>query len=156
MIFQHTLAQVLQQQKTQTRRIIHPHETAIRGKYNRIESVLSNDRVKWQVGKTYAVQPGRGKSQVARICIEKINSEQITRISTKDAIAEGFESRHAFLETWQAIHGADAMNVRVWVLTFRVVGFYTDLQQFTYDYKEPVAYAAGRSHHSWQGLPRTS
>ncbi len=153
MIFQHTLDQVLQQRKTQTRRIIHPHETAIRGKFNCIEAVLSNDRAKWQVGKTYAVQPGRGKSQVARICIEKINSEQITRISTQDAIAEGFENRQAFLQTWQEIHGADAMNVRVWVLTFRVVGFYTDLQRLTYNYKEPVAYDSGRSDYSWQSLP---
>lgn len=121
MIFQHTLPQVLYGNKTQTRRIIDTDEVAIRGRYNQIEAVLHNGRTKWCVGKTYAVQPGRGEGQVARIKLTKINSEQITRISSRDALAEGFSNRQIFLQTWQSIHGENSFNLRVWVLTFELI-----------------------------------
>ena len=121
MIFQYTLDQILCAQKTQTRRVIRTGETAVRGRYNRIEAVLHNDRVKWRVGQTYAVQPARGAAQVARIALVQINSEHIMRISTADATAEGFSSRLGFLATWQRIHGLDSMDCRVWVLKFELV-----------------------------------
>lgn len=141
MIFQYTLEQVLSQRKTQTRRVIRKGELAIRGRYNRIVAVQSNNRTKWQVGKTYAVQPGRGKSQVARICLERINSEYVTRISTADALAEGFKNRQDFLETWCQIHGTDALGVRVWVLTFKTVGYYADMTYYTYSEWDASQYA---------------
>ena len=120
MIFQHTINQVLECRKTQTRRVIKAKEVAIRGRYNQIIEVVQNGRTKWRVGQTYAVQPGRGKPQVARIRINKINSEHITRISSKDAIAEGFADRREFLATWKTIHIDKAMDLRVWVVTFEV------------------------------------
>lgn len=121
MIFQHTLDAVLGQTKTQTRRVVQNHEYAVRTRYNRIQAVTSHGRVKWRVGKTYAVQPGRGKAQVGRILLERINRQHVTRISRQDALAEGFNSRQEFLRTWQHIHGTESVNVRVWVLTFRLV-----------------------------------
>lgn len=123
MIFQHTIKQVLQCRKTQTRRIIKSEEVAIRGKYNQIIEVVQNGRTKWRIGQTYAVQSGRGQAQVARIRINKINSGYITRISSNDAIAEGFVDRQEFLATWKTIHGDSAMNLRVWVITFEVVSY---------------------------------
>ena len=46
MIFQHTLTNILLQNKTQTRRIIKPDETVIRGRYNKVEAVLKNNLVR--------------------------------------------------------------------------------------------------------------
>src|SRR5690606_26680202 len=48
-------------------------------------------RVKWVVGRTYAVQPGRGKPAVARIRITDIRQERLQDISWNDLEAEGYE-----------------------------------------------------------------
>jgi hypothetical protein len=119
-IYQYTWAKVITRQKTQTRRIIKPNESAIRGRYNKITSVMSGGRTKWRVGGSYAVQTGRGKAQVARVRLTRIRSERLSRIGQADAQAEGFASRQAFLQTWDTIHGADSREVRVWVLEFEL------------------------------------
>lgn len=129
MIFQHTLLQVLSGNKWQTRRVISPHDEAVRGRYNRIEAVRHNGRLKWAVGRTYAVQPGRGKPQVARVRVTQIRSEHITRISTADAIAEGFSSRQAFLRAWTEIHGEDGLSYRVWIVKFELIGKCDDAEK---------------------------
>lgn len=121
MIFQHTFNQVVERRKTQTRRVAYEHEVAIRGVNNRILAVTSGGRVKWCVGQTYAVQPGRGKSGVARIRLIGINSQKLGRIRNADARLEGFSNRKAFLDTWEQIHGDVDLNLRVWVLTFELV-----------------------------------
>jgi hypothetical protein len=133
MIFQHTLEQVLNQQKSQTRRVIKPGEYAVRTRYNKILAV-HNGRTKWEVGRTYAVQPKRGSSSVARIQITQINSAIITRIRTEDAIAEGFLDRQEFLRTWQNIHGENSFSLRVWVLHFELVGIKADHRLFDRQY----------------------
>lgn len=46
-------------------------------------------RIKWQVGRTYAVQPGRGKKAVGRIRLLEIRQERLQDISEEDALAEG-------------------------------------------------------------------
>ncbi len=120
MLFQYTWTFVVQEEKTQTRRLVKPGEVARRGRYNRIEAIVTNGRVKWQVGKTYAVQPGRGQAQIARIVLTRIRSECLSRISTADAIAEGFGNRRDFLNAWQHIHGPGSVNLRVWVLEFKL------------------------------------
>src|SRR5690606_13825737 len=105
MIFQYTFGQILTNEKTQTRRIINPNEFAVRGLNNKIMAVATGDRVKWCVGQTYSVQPGRGKSGIARIRLTAINSEKLGRISSADARREGFKDRQDFLRTWKQIHG---------------------------------------------------
>ena len=120
MLFQHTLKLILSKRKKQTRRLIKLDEIAIRGRNNRIEAVVVNGRDKWRVGKTYAVQPSRGKGQVARIRLVAINSERLSRISTEDAHAEGFANRQEFFSKWCEIHGDDSLNSRVWILKFEV------------------------------------
>ena len=139
MIFQHTLEQTLAGDKTQTRRVIHEGDTAIRARYNRIAAVVTNGRTKWHVGKTYAVQPGRGKPSVARIKILQINSEYVTRISTQAAQAEGFSSRGEFLDTWKRIHGEASLGCRVWVLRFELVSE----RMITYPQEKLLVYVAG-------------
>jgi len=128
MIFQHTLSNVLNFKKTQTRRVVKDSEQAIRGRYNQILSVSHNNRVKWRVGNTYSIQPGRGKSQVARFEITKIRSEKLHRVSTNDAICEGFANRRDFLHTWKEIHGEDSLDMRVWVIEFKVIAVLIDTE----------------------------
>ena len=130
MIFQFTLTQVLSLEKTQTRRIVKPNEVACRVQYNRIDTVRHDNRVKWRVGQTYSIQPGRGKPQVARLEITRIRSETVTRISTADAIAEGFSCRADFLSTWKTIHGEKSLDFRVWVIEFKVIAILMDTNVF--------------------------
>jgi hypothetical protein len=130
MIFQYTLTQVVNCTKTQTRRVVSENELAIRTRYNQIDSVVCNGRTKWKVGSTYAVQPGRGQSQVARIRLVKINSERVSRISHSDALAEGFTGRQDFLRTWSSIHGMNSFDRRVWVLKFELIAISVDNELF--------------------------
>lgn len=44
---------------------------------------------KWQVGRTYTVQPGRGEKSVGRILVTEIRRERVQDISREDAFAEG-------------------------------------------------------------------
>ncbi len=145
MIFQYTIEQVLDGSKTQTRRVIKNGEQAVRTRYNQIEAVVHNGRDKWRVGSTYAVQPGRGHSQMARICLVKINSEAVSRISTAAARAEGFCNRQEFLQTWRDIHGDSANDRRVWVLTFELVGISVNIEAFQ---KKTVIKPLAMPHHA--------
>lgn len=121
MIFQYTWPLVVAQTKTATRRVIADDEHAERGQYNRIVAVKKNGRVKWCVGTTYAVQPERGRRQVARIRIARITRQRINRISAREAQAEGFLDRQDFFDTWETIHGPASLDKRVWVLEFELV-----------------------------------
>lgn len=116
MIFAHTLAQVLNGQKSQTRRLVKPDEV-FNPTHQRV--IHAAKRTVYQVGKTYAVQPNRGKKSVARILLTGLRQETPATISEADALAEGFPSRAAFLEAWRKIHGQHAdLNQPVWILEF--------------------------------------
>jgi hypothetical protein len=108
-IFQHTISKVLSGEKTQTRRIVKPDEILLDaddiytsgvyasiggGKYRNI----------YVVGKDYAVQPGRGKSAVARIRVTGLRREDVREISGIDIKAEGFSSYRDFMWTWISMH----------------------------------------------------
>ncbi len=118
MIFAYTIDQVLVGQKSQTRRVIKQEEQLHSiGSASRVE--IPGKRVIYQVGKSYSVQPGRGKKSVARIILTDIRREMVSAISDSDAFAEGFSSREAFMETWLTIHGSKAnLSHEVWVLEF--------------------------------------
>jgi ASCH domain-containing protein len=121
MLFQYTLPQVLAGEKTMTRRLIAPNDTSVEDANGHIQAILSNGRDKFRVGKTYAVQPARGKPQVARIEVLRLGRGSASSISEQDARAEGFPSREAFLNEWHKIHGDAKMNADVWVIEFRLV-----------------------------------
>lgn len=104
MIFQHTWQQVLDGSKTATRRPVKETEWAELSSYNlfgvRVENrtihavhYISNNGIKWQLGSTYAVQPGRGQKSVARIKLTGIRREPVNAITEEDAVAEGFGAR---------------------------------------------------------------
>lgn len=118
MIFAHTLHQVICGEKRQTRRVIKNDEAF---DSDNLAIVKSNSRVMYKVGKSYSVQPNRGKKAVARILITDIRKEQVGSISDADAVDEGFQSRDEFLNTWHSIHGQNAdLEHEVWVIEFEL------------------------------------
>ena len=100
-IFQHTYELVLSGRKTQTRRVRPPRVS---------------------VGRSYAVQPGRGKKSVGRITVTGIRQERLGAISENDARAEGYANRDAFFESWRRIHQTFDPAAEVWVIEFRLGG----------------------------------
>jgi len=136
--------QVLKGTKTQTRRLVKPGELfkIDDPPYNPwpfSPTVLKDWRLKWRVGKTYAVQPGRGKKAVGRIRITEIRRERLQDISTQDIFAEGIGIEwdgmfypittpdvaiEQFVRLWDGIHVKP--NTRwhddpdVWVLSFEI------------------------------------
>jgi len=152
--------------KTQTRRVCKPNEAAFYDGYVRnIESVFSRGvqklpsigaeieryRLKWQVGRDYAVSPGRGMPadnwDALRIRITEIRREKLQDISAEDAIAEGINEDvclihnnatpealdrvarkiaiERYRELWESINTHKGTrwedNPDVWVLVFEVV-----------------------------------
>lgn len=134
---------ILAGRKTMTRRVCKQFES-LRFDPNPVwnAAVRGCGRVKWEVGKTYAVQPGRGKPAVTRIRITAIRQERLQDISPDDVWLEGVRcdiDHGPFdiglnvweydLETYRRIW--DSINTRpgtlwadnplVWVLTFEAV-----------------------------------
>ena len=75
----------------------------------------------YRAGRTYAVQPGRGQRQVARLRVLEVRREKLGDISQEDAGAEGFPGRETFLRYWQRIYGEVDHDQLIWVLRFELV-----------------------------------
>ncbi len=121
MIFQYTYEKILRGEKTQTRRRIREGDEAIRDDFDHITGVAHNGRAKWVVGKAYAVQPGRNLAAVGRIQITAIDIEHILDATDGDAVAEGYSNRDEFLAAWETIHGPNAFDEYIWVVTFHLM-----------------------------------
>ena len=135
MIFKDTHRYVLDSTKTQTRRLKKS------GDYIHVigplfQEVIRNGRLLWRVGRTYAIQPSRGKKAVGRIVLNAIRKEQLQDISAEDCIAEGLISHHRehaavadlkqqFKMLWNGIHTLKGQrwndNPEVWILEFDLV-----------------------------------
>jgi hypothetical protein len=94
MIFSETADLVMNGTKTQTRRLAKPHDSIMLFKIstNNYGKGIYNDqmnRMRYQRGKTYAVQPARGTKSIGRILVTDIRLEPLQDISIHDAIAEG-------------------------------------------------------------------
>lgn len=113
MIFQHTIDKVLSGEKTQTRRIVKPGDVRVCvespfggwqpvkitgvGKYNQ-------PLIRWEVGKTYAVQGGRKHKASGRIRVTDLRLDDARKIVDADVLAEGFKTSADFLATWCKMH----------------------------------------------------
>lgn len=113
-------------EKTQTRRVVKPNEVHVgimpgeRFSRSISQTITLEDgrivpqRIKWQVGRDYAMCPGRGKHGVGRIEVIYLGENQdVRRIGEGAAKAEGFDSVNAFLSTW--IHINDHSAQATWV-----------------------------------------
>ncbi|MBZ0291403.1 MAG: ASCH domain-containing protein [Anaerolineae bacterium] len=114
--------------KTQTRRVVKGGEILL--EVSNCHMVYIKNRIKWEVGKTYALQPGRGKKAVGRIRITDIRKEPLQELSTEDAIAEGVVlkdyvgPRLRYSNLWDSINTRKGIrwndNPDVWVITFEM------------------------------------
>lgn len=121
------VALILAGRKTQTRRIVRDGDrSTLFSPYHAIpqcrDFVQRNGRVLWEVGRIYAVQPGRGKHAVGRITITAIRyCSRASDISESDARAEGFSTAEEFRAVYGRLNGAASLDRPCWALTFVVV-----------------------------------
>lgn len=120
MIFRPVLVdRILAGNKTQTRRTVRYH------------GGLRSDRYRfdctYKVGRSYAVQPGRGRKGVARIKVTDIRRERWKDITERDAIAEGFKRLDGFTAKQQFfayVYGIYQGNIDLeaecWVIEFEL------------------------------------
>ena len=120
MIFQHTLERVLDGTKTQTSRIWKDSYEAWYGLYHTtMQAVVSLDteRTVYEVGKTYAVQPARGKHGVARIRITALEKRSVHTFTDEDYARERLAPQ-TFKGLWAEMHGWNDMAL---VIRFELV-----------------------------------
>jgi hypothetical protein len=120
MIFQFTWQKVLNGSKTQTRRIVKPNHEYDQWDHKVVSltidllplpaHMVGRKTTVYQVGKTYAVQPGRGKAAVGRIEITGIKREDVRDISNEDVRAEGYKHVRDFLHVWCGMHDPSIEN----------------------------------------------
>jgi len=88
-----------------------------------------NLRKLWQVGQTYAVQPGRGQTGVARIRLMSIRRCKASKLTEGDLIREGFIEElvdgrtrmQRLMAVLEKFYGGDAPDMPGWSLGFEVV-----------------------------------
>jgi uncharacterized protein YhfF len=118
------VAMILAGTKTQTRRLAKSGELLMTRNFF-WDYVNSKGRIKWMQERTYAVQPGRGKTAVARIRLKHIHRESLKTISIEDAHAEGGYTIEEFTSMWNSFHTQTGTrwedNPLVWVLAFELV-----------------------------------
>jgi len=149
MIFQHTLEQVLDGTKTQTRRIVKEWDYFVNyassncnltGGYTAVFN--SNKRLRFRSYATYSVQGGRGQKGVARIEITSIAYKNVRSFTDEEIKAEGFASRKEFFDVWCSMHDPKIATLpnrdvlmetapqyfyQAWVINFNLLQGYPDL-----------------------------
>lgn len=109
MIFRPELAELIRnRRKTQTRRIRKP-------------GVLC----RYEPGKDYAVQPGRGQKAIDRILVLTVEQQTLGDVTHQEAFAEGFKDVEGFRDYWRALHKIPdgeptPWDTPVWAITFEL------------------------------------
>lgn len=115
MNFTHTWPLLIGGRKTQTRRLRHPGERLVTLADGRRRVLSADGRLRWETGRSYAIQAGRGRRQIGRFDLVDVWPDLASAISEADARAEGFAGREAFLAVWQQLYGAGAQD-ECWAL----------------------------------------
>jgi|SRR5450759_1628740 len=82
---------------------------------------------RYKVNKTYAVQPGRGKSGVGRVRIVSTELQSLGYLSGPEAALEGFQMwdgrgvPNAFENRWRELYGGYNPMRSVWRIEFELV-----------------------------------
>jgi len=143
MIFKPELAEaILDGRKWKTRRIVRPDERLCRYDDDTLYTPsdshflgfgiigdVKKRRVKWGVGKTYAICPGRTKPAIGRLQITQIGWGRLGELDWFELAAEGIppgeNQMGQFIALWNNINRKSGTryedNPLVWILTFRVV-----------------------------------
>jgi hypothetical protein len=112
-------------EKTPTRREAKPGDTSLGIMFRDPEwrhQVRNGGRLRWRVGQSYALQPGRGKHAVGRIAIAAIRyCSRASDISESDARTEGFATAEEFRAVYGRLNGVAALDQACWALTIRLV-----------------------------------
>jgi hypothetical protein len=114
MLFQNTWERVLDGSQTEISLPIKAGEVL----FQNPTQVKSGSRTIWRVGKNYAVQPGKGENAVSSIVIQEIKEGVLGQLDMEAVLAEGFNNREQFIETWKGVHGNYDPNQRIWILRF--------------------------------------
>lgn len=162
MIFQHTHEWIFApsphtgQPKTQTSRIVKPGDSFAYKRPNgaigcvyadsnlgftaqgyEIDYVFdAKNHIRWQVGKTYAVQPGRGQKSNGRILVKRIQRRDILTITRMFARFEGFYDETMFWDTWVWMHD------RSWYEAFAYANDCDYLREYGFFDRPPKRYDA--------------
>ena len=139
MLFKPELAEaILRGEKTESRRLKRAGDKLVHSAWGVEHApavVTAEGRMRWIVGKTYAIQPGRGKKAIGRFLLVALREEQLQEIIQKGAVAEGWPKHSELFPTintrdkalrwfkslWDNINKKGARfadNPAVWVLTF--------------------------------------
>jgi hypothetical protein len=142
MLFEHTWKYVISGQKTQNRRLVQPGDYAVvdEADPNRpILKVISTadagvPKPRFEVGKTYPVQPGPAKKTMGNIRLTAIRRERLQALTEADSLQElpvtsleaGVSDAQwalkTFMGTWNIMHTNPGTrwedNPEVWVLEF--------------------------------------
>ena len=77
---------------------------------------------RFKVGRTYSIQPGRGKKAVGRVKIKWTpHQELLGQISIDRALKEGFGDAAEFVDYWIKLYGGFDPYETVWVIEFELV-----------------------------------
>ena len=158
MLFKPDLCEaILQGRKTQTRRVVKQGELGCVYHHLQCLSIYltPDDKLvyvmrpsgilRWSIGRTYSIQPGRGKRGIGRIWLHHLGCERLQDITYEDIRAEGVSLppidpdimltqyngwrerrlKDEFIKLWDTINKKGSRwedNPLVWVLTFTLAG----------------------------------
>lgn len=109
-------AAVMAGEKTVTRRLCNDNP----------RSPWWREACRFQPGRDYAVQPGRGKTAIGRAVVVSVERQTLGHIDDAEARREGFPNREAFEATFAAINGSYDPTVEVWRVELRPAGATTE------------------------------
>ncbi len=109
--------------KRATSRIKKPGEGAIRFHGEIVAIIGARGRLRWELGQTLAVQPGRTKKEIGRIEVMELGEMKIQDISEDQIVDEGCSGREEFISLWNSINRTKGRrwedNPEVWTIGYR-------------------------------------
>ena len=98
-----------------------------------------------RVGHTYAVQPGRTKTAVARIRVLSVHewpTAEAAASAPSHEVDEGYETGKQFLAQWHALYGGTRDDCPLWVIGFELL---TDCEMEDFGHRvRPRSHGAAR------------